>query len=472
LESEQEELRNTIATTKEEERAAVARWKRAERQLAELEKQLERIQREHALERVRSQNILERMEQRKLASQQAGTFPSALTADKSALSRFMKEILAENGHLQLGVAELRDLLAQSQEEVKMLREKLESLGGGDLDLQPDMGRSPLSMELEAGNGTATANGAAAGVVVHHHHYHTAPGSKAKLIKPPIRRPKKRRGVTVDHLDTLRARGYDPESSSMAHKRWSTSTGTAPLSSSPTSTFQDSIFDRENGEDTSRPTTADSNYPQPWPKQSWARHSRKSSMNPPFTILHTTEEVSSEAESVAHSERATSPQPPMSPPRNIPMLKRSVSHESLLSVSAMDMYNASAAHSGPSSFASLRNPNLRQNGVKPNDPQASITPGVAIRDQRSGQYSGSAYSRLLGLAEGASPPKQTASKKSSTASNTGGGGWFWKYVTLAPGGSKPGRSEAPKLKPPTTKPVPAFMDEDLLKESLVEGPGLS
>jgi hypothetical protein len=471
LESEQEELRNTIATTKEEERAAISRWKRAERQLAELEKQLERIQREHALERVRSQNILERMEQRKLASQQAGTFPSALTADKSALSRFMKEILAENGHLQLGVAELRDLLAQSQEEVKTLREKLESLGGGDLDLQLEMGRSPLSMELEAGNGAGNGAGTTAGVVVHHHHYHTALGSKAKLIKPPIRRPKKRRGVTVDHLDTLRARVYDPESSAMASKRWSSSTGTAPLSSSPTSTFQDSIFDRENGEDSSRPTTADSNYPQPWPKQSWGRHIRKSSMNPPFTILNTTEEVSSEAESVAHSERAHSPPPPMSPPRDIPMLKRSVSHESLLSVSAIDMYTASAAHSGPSSFASLRTPNLRQNGVKPNDPQASITRGVAIRDQRSGQYSGSAYSRLLGLAEGASPPK-IVSKKSSTASNTGGGGWFWKYVTLAPGGSKPGRSEEPRLKPPTTKPIPAFMDEDLLKESLIEGPGLS
>ncbi|KAA8904550.1 hypothetical protein FN846DRAFT_919704 [Sphaerosporella brunnea] len=472
LESEQEELRNTIATTKEEERAAVARWRRAERQLAELEKQLERIQREHALERARSQNILERMEQRRLASQRAGTFPAALAADKSALSRFMKEILAENGHLQLGVAELRDMLAQSQEEVKMLREKLESMDGEHLDI----GRSPLSMELSRSPSqpgiAAAATGNAAGVVVHHHHYHTGPGSKAKAIKPPVRRPKKKRGITADqHIDTARARGFEAETSAAAHKRWSTSTGTAPLSSSPTSTFRDSIFDRIDDE-TSRPTSADSNYPAPWPKQSWAKHNRKSSMNPPpFTILHTTEEVSSEADSVVQSERAPSPPPQASPPRPIPVLKRSVSHESLLSVSAMENYHASPSLS-VSSFTSRRAPNLRQNSVKSNDPQASITPGVAIRAQRSGQYCGSAYSRLLGLAEGNnSPPKKTISRKASPGSSTGGGGggWFWKYVTLAPGGSKPGRSEEPRLRPPTSKPIPTFVDEDLLKESLVDGP---
>ncbi|KAI5858798.1 hypothetical protein BZA05DRAFT_382474 [Tricharina praecox] len=474
LESEQEELRNTITTTKEEERAAVARWKRAERQLAELENQLERIQREHTLERARSKNILERMEQRKLASQRAGTFPTTLAADKNAISRFMKEILAENGHLQLGVAELRDMLAQSQEEIKMLREKLEVMGS-DHHIQVDSGRSPLSMEL-ARSPSPQSSTTAAGVVVHHHHYHALPGNKGKAIKPPLRRPKKKKNISGDHhIDTLRVQGFDAASgsSSRAPKRWSTSTGA--LSSSPTSTFRDSsIFDRmDNGDDTSRPTSADSNYA-PWPKQSWGKHTRKVSHPPPFTILNTTQEVSSDPESISRSPPQPSPMRAASPP--IPILKRSVSHESLLSISALDH---SAYHTSPalsvSSFTSRR-PDLRSHRSRVNDPQASITHGVAIRDSPgSSQWGGSAYSRLLGLAEGSPPTGKTLSRKPSAASSNGAGGgsgWFWKYVTLAPGGSKPGRSEEPKAKKPITRPIAGFVDEDLLRESLVDGPGLS
>lgn len=462
-------MRNTITTTKEEERAAVARWRRAERQLAELENQLERIQREHTLERARSKNILERMEQRKLASQRAGTFPTVLAADKNAISRFMKEILAENGHLQLGVAELRDMLAQSQEEVRMLREKLEVMGN-DHHIQVDSGRSPLSMELARSPSQQSTT--AAGVVVHHHHYHALPGNKGKAIKPPIRRPKKKKSIPVDHnIDTLRVQGFDSASSSRAPKRWSTSTGA--LSSSPTSTFRDSsIFDRmDNGDETSRPTSADSNYA-PWPKQSWGKLTRKVSYPPPFTILNTTQEVSSDPESLSHSPIQPPPMPAASPP--IPILKRSVSHESLLSVSVLDnsVYHTSPALS-VSSFASRR-PDLRSHRSRVNDPQASIAHGVAIPG--SSQWGGLAYSRLLGLAEGSPPAGKTVSGKTSSASSNGGSGggsgWFWKYVTLAPGGSKPGRSEEPKARKPITEPIAGFVDEGLLRESLVDGPGLS
>ncbi|KAF8254064.1 hypothetical protein K440DRAFT_618669 [Wilcoxina mikolae CBS 423.85] len=477
LESEQAELRNTIATTREEERAAQARWRRAERQFAELELQLERIEREHTLEKARSQNILERMEQRKLANQRAGTFSTPM-ADKSALSRFMKEILAENGHLQLGVAELRDMLAQSQEEVDMLRQKLADL---DADQQrAATGRPPLSMELAR---SPSQGGALGGVIVHHHHYHAPPGGKEKApIKPQIRRPKKKRNVTIDHFNALRLKGFDPGPSTPANafsKRWSSSTG--PLSSSPTSTFRESsIFDRlDNGEDeTSRPTSVDSNYPPPWPKQSWAKHNQFSSNPPPFTILHTTEEVSSEGDG-SHPD---SPSHMVATPPKIPVLKRSVSHESLLSISAMDpsTYLASSpALSGASSFAS---PNLRNRSMKPKDPQASITHGIALRDHPgSSQYGGSAYSRLLGLHQAesysSSPPASVgkpSSRKSSATSNAGSG-WFWKYVTLAPGGSKPGRTEEPakaKKLVVSTKPAVGYVDEDLLRESLVDGPGLS
>ena len=353
----------------------------------------------------------------------------------------------------------------------MLREKLESMSS-DHYTQRDSGKSPLSMEL-ARSPSQQSGSAATGVVVHHHHYHALPGNKGKAMKPPVRRPKKKKSIPADHhIDTLRVQGFEAGSSSRAPKRWSTSTGA--LSSSPTSTFRDSsIFDRlDNGDETSRPTSADSNYT-PWPKQSWGKHTRKVSHPPPFTILNTTQEVSSDPESLSHSPPQPSLMRAASPP--IPILKRSVSHESLLSVSAL---NNSAYHTSPalsaSSFTSRR-PDLRSHRSRVNDPQASITHGVAIRDSPgSSQWGGSAYSRLLGLAEG-SPPF-TISRNPSVASSNGvgggGSGWFWKYVTLAPGGSKPGRSEEPRAKKPIARPIAGFVDEDLLRESLVDGPGLS
>lgn len=529
LESEQEDLRSTLATTKDEERAAQARWRKAERQLGELEQQLERIDREHALEKARTQNILQRMEQRKLASQRSGAHPNPM-ADKTALSRFMKEILAENGHLQLGVAELRDLLAQSQEEVNTLRQKIEDMDADQqraanmtsqqqLHHQHQHQHQPLSIELARSPLQAAVLG---GVVVHHHHYHAPPpppraaavpapavpapaaaaasataiGKEKATLRPVIRRPKKKRNVSLDRFDALRVKGPGPGSTNCNNsnngafpKRWPSSTG--PLSSSPTSTVQESsIFDRlDGGDETSRPTSVDSNCPPLWPKQSWARHqpNRASSNPPPFTILHTTEEVPSEADG-SQPDGASPILPPNVPvPVPVPVLKRSVSHESLLSISAMDptAYLGSPALSA-SSYVSRAgcSPNPRHASVKPDDPQASITPGIAIRDQPGSiGYGGSAYSRLLGLhraeSYGSSPPAdpgKPSSRKPSSTSNSGSG-WFWKYVTLAPGGSKPGCAQEPAPRPASKVagaawPAVGYVDEDLLRESLVDGPGLS
>lgn len=419
------------------------------------------------------------MEQRKFANQKAGTFPPAL-ADKSALSRFMKEILAENGHLQLGAAELRDMLTQSQEEVNMLRHKLEGMESAEYGVPIDM-EIPLNMELAR---TPTQpSGVVGGVVVHHHHYHS-PNNAAKeksAMKPQIRQPRKKKNVTINHFNTIQVRGFTVENS--GSKRWSSSTG--PPSSSPTSTFHESsIFDRvEAGNDTSRPTSADSNYPPPWPK--WSKHHRSASSNPPpFTILHTTEEVPSEPGSPVHPP----PEISMSPSYQslqLPTLKRAISHESILSVSALDTTVFLAAHSATSSFVSRRpgGGRLRRGGtIKANDPQASITHGTAIRDNGGSQWSGDAYSRLLGLhqAEGTSPPTngrppltKKSTSSSSSNSNNNAASRLWKYVTLAPG-FKQVKAEEPthaKIKKMFTKPVVGLVDEDLLREALGDGPGL-
>src|SRR5204862_2144730 len=107
LESEQEDLRRTLATTQDEERSAVARWQKCERLAAELTEQLNRIENEYMLEKMRSQKLMHRLEQRK--SVREYSYPSA-NLDRVAVSNFMKEILQDNQQLQAGTSELRQML--------------------------------------------------------------------------------------------------------------------------------------------------------------------------------------------------------------------------------------------------------------------------------------------------------------------------------------------------------------------------
>ncbi|KAA8564898.1 hypothetical protein EYC84_010668 [Monilinia fructicola] len=73
LEEEQETLRKTITQTAAEERAAVLRWKRAERGLCDLQDQLERIEREAREERERHVEILGRMERQRTVERELDT---------------------------------------------------------------------------------------------------------------------------------------------------------------------------------------------------------------------------------------------------------------------------------------------------------------------------------------------------------------------------------------------------------------
>ncbi|RAL61309.1 hypothetical protein DID88_009445 [Monilinia fructigena] len=73
LEEEQETLRKTITHTAAEERAAVLRWKRAERGLCDLQDQLEKIEREAREERERHVEILGRMERQRTVERELDT---------------------------------------------------------------------------------------------------------------------------------------------------------------------------------------------------------------------------------------------------------------------------------------------------------------------------------------------------------------------------------------------------------------
>ena len=194
LEQEQVVLQNTITMTKAEERSVFQRWKQAERGLCALQDQLERIEREAREERERHIEVLGRMERQRAVERELDTAAgrlkgaAALTAGNSkngssVVSHFVKDILQDNANLQLGIVELREMLMNSNEEVQTLREQLTIHQPMIEDAGVNSGPSTLRAELFSKEGPEPK---AISQELHiHHHYH-APR------KEEVRRPKKKR----------------------------------------------------------------------------------------------------------------------------------------------------------------------------------------------------------------------------------------------------------------------------------------
>ncbi|KAJ6147353.1 hypothetical protein N7497_009335 [Penicillium chrysogenum] len=204
----------------------------------------------------------------------------------NVVSRFVKDILQDNANLQVGIMELRDMLHSSNEEVQNLREQVIShqpLAGADEEdnVQPRPSTT-LSEELRAKEERRVSQE----LHIHHHFHTPTPAPGTKKEKGPLnRRVKKRRpallspvamhsatraqsprrglhrsqssGSSMSTILSQTSVSIPPHSSS---RRWS-SQSHAPdsLASSPRSAFRtSSIFDRvERGADFSQPTSPES-----------------------------------------------------------------------------------------------------------------------------------------------------------------------------------------------------------------------
>ncbi|KAF9882481.1 hypothetical protein CkaCkLH20_00517 [Colletotrichum karsti] len=138
LEQEQLRLQNTLITTESEARSAMQRWRKAERGISDLQEQLERMEQEAKEERERHAEVLGRMERQREMEKElnaaAGRLKGAaaaksLNAGKAApnvVSHFVRDLLQDNANLQLGMAELREMLINSNDEIQALRDQLMS----------------------------------------------------------------------------------------------------------------------------------------------------------------------------------------------------------------------------------------------------------------------------------------------------------------------------------------------------------
>ncbi|PBP20436.1 hypothetical protein BUE80_DR008826 [Diplocarpon rosae] len=303
LEQEQDLLQRTITTTQKEERSAIQRWRKAERRLCDIQEQLERIEREAREEREKHVEVIGRMERQRSVERELDTAAgrlkgAAATATtgcrnngSSVVSHFVKDILQDNANLQMGVIELREMLMNSNDEVQTLREQLLLHQPIFEDGGEDSGQSTLRAEL-APNEEKEPRIISQALHIHHH-YH-APK------KEETRRPKKKRTSLNTALFTPPSKGIKSPKAHLTRNsasmilsetsvtipapitpsnRWSVQSGQmsdfAPSSvpSSPQSIYRQSgLFDRLDI-DSSRPTSPSSSI-DPMSPQFQPLHHRK------------------------------------------------------------------------------------------------------------------------------------------------------------------------------------------------------
>ncbi|QIW98206.1 hypothetical protein AMS68_003724 [Peltaster fructicola] len=498
FEQEQATWQASLTAKEQAEKTAMRRWHDAERTLAKLQDELERIERESKEERVRHDEVVTRMERRHAVEKElVGAADrlkgNASSANSTVVSHFVKDILQDNATLQSGILELREMLQNSNEEVEKLREQLQL----HQPIEENEERRPVAdRTVSLGDELMKTKGQELHV---HHHYH-AP-TAAPQRSNSLRRTKKKRlrSGSSTYLTPSSSGRSTPRSSislgpgtaaailrqtaaslpqDVPHQRWPSQSSVGPtypvsVPSSPTTTHRtSSLFDRvfsdAGNESTSPPTSEGEAFSSPYfpPTESrrasaslkysaskghargWGGGPGKQSLD---SILDTSVEdlqpldqntVDHDAieEEVEHWEDTTiESEAPASAvddsaynnrPWHRPALRRAASHESLLSISGMDIHTLRERpsqllipNSGISSGAIVSN--FQVHAAKPTGTTSfprnsqSILSGMAA-DQRK-------VSAPL-------PGKQNLTKKSS--------GWFFGRW-----GSTPESTEEPAARAP-------------------------
>ena len=278
LEEEQEALQQTLLHSEEEARTAMHRWKNAERAIVDLQVQLERMEQEARVERDRHFEVLDRMEKQRTLEKDLNAAASRLkgaAATKtlysgkgsgSVVSHFVRDLLQDNANLQIGIAELREMLMNSNDEIQMLREQLQlhqPVPDGQVSAA-----STLRAELEYEDRPVSRVSQELHI---HHHYHVSNHSeprksrkKRPVLSPSVFAAPRMSSTPFSSPSQMRLNRASPAPALVSHRhsdslaskasaplnpRWSTLSENpsefAPSSvpSSPRSNPRNSMFDR-------------------------------------------------------------------------------------------------------------------------------------------------------------------------------------------------------------------------------------
>ncbi|KAL8735354.1 MAG: hypothetical protein Q9166_000899 [cf. Caloplaca sp. 2 TL-2023] len=206
MEIEQASLHDKLAASEDDQRSATERWRDAERTISLLQEQIDRIEAESKLESGRHAEVMNRSERKREVELQlesaagrlkgaaaAATLGKCTDGNNNVVSHFVKDILADNASLQMGIMELREMLMGSNEEVQKLRQLMMSHQEILPDGQGNSPRDTLKKDLELSIPAETDSVPALHV---HHHYHEAsnldPPARQRSVK--ARRSRRRRGL--------------------------------------------------------------------------------------------------------------------------------------------------------------------------------------------------------------------------------------------------------------------------------------
>ncbi|KAK1782250.1 hypothetical protein QBC45DRAFT_8557 [Copromyces sp. CBS 386.78] len=183
LEEEQATLQATLVNTQEEARTAITRWKQAEKGINDLQEQLERMEKEAKEERDRHAEVMGRIEKQREMEKELSTAAGRLKgaaavkslsdtkSSSNVVSHFVRDLLQDNANLQLGIAELRDMLINSHDEIQLLREQMQYHQPLSSNSKQTGTVSTLQTDFDDPDSAKTPKISQA---VHvHHHYHIA-----------------------------------------------------------------------------------------------------------------------------------------------------------------------------------------------------------------------------------------------------------------------------------------------------------
>lgn len=551
----------------------------------ETEAREEREQHQELVQRLERKRAVERELDKAAGRLKGAAAASEIGRNPGAhvVSRFVKDILQDNANLQVGIMELREMLESSNQEVQNLREQVHShqplAGIGDGHAEP-LPSTTLSEELESKERRVSQE-------FHiHHHYHTPTASKkdkgslnrrVKKRRPTLgspvplhsaigthspRRPIHRSQSSGSSVNTILSQtsvSIPPTSS----RRWSLQSPAGDsLASSPQSAFRtSSIFDRVDRDfDFSQPTSPDSTvfsspivgarnskgFDMPFRPLSVLddfdlpeadssdyfkeEHKRPGTLGLYGDALATHQPIPEESEpspTKLYSEHVQNPAPTTAEEifaMQFPPLRKSTSHDSLLSVAGMDIHTPTNRHTRMGDW----HPGMRipQRIVSPSIKLVSTPPVLSapmITADRTKAHGQSSRSLLASVAAGNNVSLESASVISADSTSTSStatpgapksstigrrmGGWVlgrWG-MTPVPDDAAESDCEAPDstsiaqpkaraadptppqirfrftgvnqkgpilgLRPPPPAPVilqPHNIDEELLRESLAEG----
>ncbi|KAL3422533.1 hypothetical protein PVAG01_06689 [Phlyctema vagabunda] len=518
LEREQELLQRTVITSEAQERSAIQRWKNAERGIQDLQDQLERIDREAREERERHAEVVGRMERQRVVERELDTAAGRLKAiaattgtgkhGNQVVSHFVKDILQDNANLQLGIVELREMLMNSNDEVQSLREQL--LRHSPMtDKHDDDERQPTLRADMAPKEDRDREPHVINQELHiHHHYHSPARKETPRVRkkrtslnsslfstPQIGSPRTPRSRETSNA-ILSQTSVTIPTPSTSNNRWSMQSGQlsefAPSSvpSSPTSMNRNSgVFDR--GFDSSRPTSPVSSVDpmspafQPYHRKRGSDMSTRSFVQPinfqPDNTIH--EEDDGDVEELPNLNTTSAPYMEdengqsnfehsesqlheyWSPASFQPSLRRTTSHESILSISGIDIHTLKSRPSqititgggamlrprsrfGPSSFTTSTI------SVDTSSSMVTAKPTLSRQDYTSAMYLRSSIGE-----------NDSHSVRSSNSSNDGlgkkVGGWMFGRWGVSPARSNgdlkaPGNPTPHRAVSTPVDPLRAFM----------------